>query len=121
MSDPLTQACTALIEKWREDAEHIAAEQDWCCAKTREHDADELDAVLASLVTPSEPLWTPKNPERTAEQQARDLLERLGWDEAQSLTAGDVCELANLIAECSRLRTQSVSPQPPEAEGKEAK
>ena len=40
----------------------------------------------------------------TAEQQARDLLERMGYDDAQSLTAGDVVELANIIAENSQLK-----------------
>jgi hypothetical protein len=34
----------------------------------------------------------------SAEQQARDLLERCGVEDAQSFTAGDVVELANLIA-----------------------
>lgn len=34
---------------------------------------------------------------KSCEQQARDMLERTGWEEAQSLTAGDVVELANLI------------------------
>lgn len=44
------------------------------------------------------------NGEPTAEQQARDMLERLGMDDAQSLTSGDVVELANLIAEVQALR-----------------
>ena len=34
----------------------------------------------------------------TAEQQARDLLERMGIENAQSFSAGDLVELANLIA-----------------------
>lgn len=34
----------------------------------------------------------------TPEQQARDMLERMGIDEGQSITTGDVVELANLIA-----------------------
>jgi uncharacterized protein (DUF1800 family) len=34
----------------------------------------------------------------SAEQQARDMLERMGIGEAQSFTSGDVVELANLIA-----------------------
>ena len=33
----------------------------------------------------------------TLEQQARDLLERIGVEDAQSFTAGDLVELANLI------------------------
>ena len=35
--------------------------------------------------------------EMTAEQQARDMLERMGVDGAQSFTAGDLVELANLL------------------------
>jgi hypothetical protein len=34
----------------------------------------------------------------SAEQQARDMLERMGIEDAQSFTSGDVVELANLIA-----------------------
>jgi hypothetical protein len=34
----------------------------------------------------------------SAEQQARDMLERMGIEDAQRFTAGDVVELANLIA-----------------------
>lgn len=34
----------------------------------------------------------------TPEQRARDTLERLGMDDAQAMSAGDVAELANLIA-----------------------
>jgi hypothetical protein len=33
----------------------------------------------------------------TVEQQARDLLERIGVDDAQSFSSGDLVELANLI------------------------
>lgn len=36
--------------------------------------------------------------EITAEQKARDLLDRMDIDGAQEMTAGDVLELANLIA-----------------------
>jgi len=35
----------------------------------------------------------------TAEQQARDLLDRMGVEGAQQMTAGDVGELAALIEE----------------------
>lgn len=42
--------------------------------------------------------------EKSAEQQARDLLERLGVEDAQSFSAGDVVELANLIADAEHLR-----------------
>ena len=35
----------------------------------------------------------------TPEQEARDLLERMGIEDAQSFTAGDVVELANWIAD----------------------
>lgn len=41
---------------------------------------------------------------QTAEQEARDILERMGMEGAQSFSAGDVIELANLIAERDRLR-----------------
>lgn len=33
----------------------------------------------------------------SAEQQARDMLERAGVEDAQSMTAGDLVEIANLI------------------------
>jgi hypothetical protein len=35
----------------------------------------------------------------SAEQRARDMLERMGVPDAQSFTTGDVIELANLIAQ----------------------
>lgn len=35
----------------------------------------------------------------SAEQQARDLLERMGVDDAQSYSSGELVELANLISE----------------------
>lgn len=42
----------------------------------------------------------------TAEQQARDMIERItGMEEAQQLSAGDVVELANLIAKHDPLKT----------------
>ncbi len=41
----------------------------------------------------------------TLEQQARDILERCGWEEAQQCTAGDITELANLLAEVATLRS----------------
>lgn len=34
----------------------------------------------------------------TPEQEARDILERMGIENAQSFSAGDVVELANLVA-----------------------
>lgn len=36
---------------------------------------------------------------KTAEQRARDILYRCGVKDAQSFTAGDVVELANMIVE----------------------
>jgi len=39
-----------------------------------------------------------------AEQQARDLLERYGVEDAQSWSAGDLVELANLIADANAYR-----------------
>jgi hypothetical protein len=38
------------------------------------------------------------DPPKSAEQQARDMLERMGVPDAQSYSAGDLVELANLIA-----------------------
>jgi hypothetical protein len=38
----------------------------------------------------------------TLEQQARDLLERIGVEDAQSFTAGDLVELANIIGQAAR-------------------
>lgn len=35
---------------------------------------------------------------KSAEQEARDMLERMGVEDAQLFTAGDLVELANLIA-----------------------
>ncbi len=40
----------------------------------------------------------------TAEQQARDLLDRMGVDDAQSYSAGELVELANLIAMSRRFK-----------------
>ena len=40
------------------------------------------------------------------EQQARDILERAGDEHAQQRTAGDVVEIANLLAEIERLRAE---------------
>jgi hypothetical protein len=37
--------------------------------------------------------------ELTAEQEARDMLERCGWEEAQDASASDVVEVANLMSE----------------------
>jgi hypothetical protein len=42
---------------------------------------------------------------KTAEQQARDLLEQYGLEGAQSMTAGDVVELANLISDANAYRS----------------
>lgn len=41
---------------------------------------------------------------KSAEQQARDLLERYGVSDAQSWSAGDLVELANLIADATAYR-----------------
>lgn len=41
---------------------------------------------------------------KSAEQQARDLLEQCGVEDAQSFTAGDVVALANFIADAEDCR-----------------
>lgn len=43
---------------------------------------------------------------KSAEQQARDLLEELGYKDAQALSAGDVVTLANYIADANVYRRQ---------------
>jgi len=40
----------------------------------------------------------------TPEQKARDLLERMGFQEAQNMSAGDVGELAQLISDMDTAR-----------------
>jgi hypothetical protein len=45
----------------------------------------------------------------TKEQKARDMLERMGVDDAQTISAGSVVELANLIAEAEQLREMQAS------------
>lgn len=50
----------------------------------------------------------------TLEQQARDLLERAGVEDAQSLTAGDLVEIANLLGRASAqpaLAPEELSPE----------
>lgn len=42
--------------------------------------------------------------EKTAEQKARDILERMGIENAQEFSSGTLVELANLIAEIEELR-----------------
>jgi hypothetical protein len=43
---------------------------------------------------------------KSAEQEARDLLEQCGVEDAQSFSAGDVVALANLIADVHDYRRQ---------------
>lgn len=64
-----------------------------------------IDEMLAALRSSPEPQKT------TPEQEARDMLERMGYDDAQSRTAGDVIELANLIADA---RSRPALPDDPE-------
>lgn len=63
------------------------------CTLSAERMSGESFSVYPSDFPPiHEAEWVP------AEQQARDMLERLGMPGAQSLSAGDVAELAELIA-----------------------
>lgn len=48
----------------------------------------------------------------TPEQKARDLLERMDIDGAQSMSAGDVVEIANLLATIERLKSLLISARP---------
>lgn len=50
-------------------------------------------------VVPAAGISTKPSSPATPEQQARDMLERMDVEGAQSMTAGDVGELAQLIAE----------------------
>lgn len=53
----------------------------------------------------------------TPEQAARDMLERMGVDDAQSWSAGEVVEVANLIDEVDELRdTVAELRKPPDRE-----
>jgi len=44
----------------------------------------------------------------TLEQQARDILERCGWEDAQRCTAGDVVEVANLLRDVAMLKAETI-------------
>lgn len=46
----------------------------------------------------------------SAEQQARDLLEKYGLENAQSWSAGDLVELANIIADADAYRRNAGLP-----------
>lgn len=55
------------------------------------------------------PEWVPawresQRDKRSAEQRARDLLEGLGMSDAQAMSAGDLVELANYIADATAYR-----------------
>lgn len=72
---------------------------------------DELDYHLPRIECQQEPglprpniVTVPDEVVTTAEQQARDLLERYGVEDAQSMSTGDVVELANLIADANAYR-----------------
>ena len=39
----------------------------------------------------------------TAEQKARDMLERIGVEDAQTYSAGELVELANMIVDAERI------------------
>jgi hypothetical protein len=60
-------------------------------------EANSLKSALGQNVPLSDGL------DQTAEQQARDMLERMGVEDAQSFTAGDLVELANLIAHAEQV------------------
>lgn len=47
----------------------------------------------------------------SAEQQARDLLERLGVPDAQSYSAGELVELANVINDAAGWRKCPATPR----------
>lgn len=47
----------------------------------------------------------------SAEQQARNMLESMGIDDAQEMSAGDLVELANLIAFSPAFNTSGTTPK----------
>lgn len=60
---------------------------------------DRLEAKLGAVRVLAES-------DKSAEQQARDLLERLDVEDAQAYSSGDLVELANLIADADRYERQ---------------
>ena len=46
----------------------------------------------------------------SCEQQARDMMERAGWKDAQSATAGNIVEVTQLIHDIEQLRKSNISP-----------
>lgn len=78
-------------------AEKVALQQQLAVRGLRV-DVDRMRTQLAMLDAPQF--------EVTAEQQARDMLDRLEVEDAQSYSAGDLVELANLIADASWMRRQ---------------
>jgi hypothetical protein len=87
--------------QWSTDLARMAyqagadAELEACCEWI---EALPFDAAINedSLREVRRPKSQPAN--ESAEQQARDLLDRMGVPDAQSFSAGDLVELANLIA-----------------------
>jgi hypothetical protein len=65
----------------------------------------EVQALIDWLESGCDPTSFPGSVGGTsAEQQARDLLEQYGLEDAQSMTAGDLVELANLIGDAHAYR-----------------
>ncbi len=49
---------------------------------------------------------------QNVEQDARDLLEQIGVEDAQSFSSGDLVELSNILAEVYRYRESKQDAQP---------
>jgi hypothetical protein len=83
----------ALIAQWRLTAKELRRTAGANISAAVEADAFRLDACAEQLEA-----LDAASLDQTAEQQARDLLERIGVPDAQSYSSGDLVELANLIA-----------------------
>ncbi len=67
-----------------------------------------VEALEAAANYPAKPDSSPVS----AEQEARNLLERMGVEGAQNLRASDLTELGNLISNQSRLLAKQTAPAP---------
>ncbi len=103
MSEP--DALRALLEKWRAEAAEIDADGDFCCALTRRHDADALEAVLARVTEPV------KTPERWA-LACKTTVELIGRLNRGADLATEIAEaLMTFPAVLARLRDGGSAPQ----------
>jgi hypothetical protein len=63
-----------------------------------------LHELVAKAIAYGQSLMKSNRCQESAEQQARNMMERMGVEDAQQFSNGEVIELANLIADNNRLR-----------------